>query len=323
MANHPTNSEPDNEQRYMALLALTSQALPPQPGREVNRERADLNSLSSEEWESLYRRLDADPKALEEFLRREKPKVATSPANQTAPANEMQSIDRAQANRPIGEWVSHGISACIAWLWGPRVRYIAAFSLTAIIVSLAMVQRLPHAPLLTTVEQSFADVIFQPMSGSPDTLVLPWEHPTGTLSFASVASNPSASEQAFANGLLLGKQRLLQPTAAAASGDENFARYTALGEWNVLLWAVCQSDQFPAGNFWLRQHSIALELAAVEYGMEDAAAIERHLAIAIDTLDALARNENTKRNARRLADELLRFREEFAPHDAAIVRSAR
>jgi hypothetical protein len=287
----------------MALLALTAQQLPAKPPRDTNWMRQDLSSLSGDEWQLLYQRLDGDPEALEFFLRRER----QAQKNKVPKGIPVESVARRFRNQ-----ITAVVEYIAVWVSGPRVRYFAAFGVVAFATMIVLLQ-MPHPSFTMKVEQAFASVTMEPPT-SVDKLVLPWEHPPTALGFAAGARNDSVHAQAFARGLVRGKQRLLGAnTPIAVPNDDRVATYAALGEWNVLLWAMCEATETPNRDFWHVQTTLARELAAADYAVEDMEAISKHLSITIDMLEAMASGDNSKRNARRLADELTRFREEIAP----------
>lgn len=71
--------------------------------------------------------------------------------------------------------------------------------------------------------------------------------------------------QAFAAGLLIGKQVLLTELSTTPQTpwlETPWADYVALGRWSVLLWETCQSQRAMSENFWQTQRAILKKLRA-------------------------------------------------------------
>jgi hypothetical protein len=71
--------------------------------------------------------------------------------------------------------------------------------------------------------------------------------------------------QAFAAGLLIGKQVLLTALSTTPHTpwlETSWADYVALGRWSVLLWEVCQSQRAMSDHFWQTQRAILKKLRA-------------------------------------------------------------
>jgi hypothetical protein len=137
-------------------------------------------------------------------------------------------------------------------------------------------------------------------------------------------ANQSPAAFSFAAGLLKGKRKLLSlanngtASIATTGADDSMEKYVLLGEWNIVMWTACEAKQIPPAQFWEKQISIGQTLAKATYADPDEdATIKRHLASVHVLLVALAGGESPARTARALANELLIFRERFAPNDQA------
>jgi len=294
----------------MALLALTSQELPEsKSSSDIDWEGQDVNKLSAEQYQALYDRLAADPGALESFLRRERP--TRLPAHDVTPT-------RSWSLWPIIEHLRDAFSI-------PTVRYATAFGVAAV-VSVLVALQLTNTSMTNAIEQSFAEVRFDTIPSPLPKLVLPWEQPAIAQGFAPGVANDSRGTMEFAMGLLRGKEKLSVLTVGAAvdltTGDAASA-YVALGEWNVLLWAVCESQQSLPAEFWRTQLQLSRELAAKRFADSDAVSIAAHFAKVDVMLGALTDGVTPKRNAQSLAQELLLFREQLAPNDRAAIARER
>lgn len=278
--------EPDNEQRYIALLALTSQELP----------ATDQGAQQGQE--ALFDRLDADPAALEGYIGRER---RGSKTNVRGAESGPTLLDRLRE-----------------WFTVPSVRYAAAFGIAALVSLTLVLQFTRGGGLVDDVERTYAGIVLKPTQAA---LILPWERPREALGFSANGESSPASID-YARGLLRGKQRLLaapSDTASAESADKIMSDIAALGEWNVLLWAASESTTPQSTEFWRSQSAVQRLLAAGSYDSESRAAISAHLDRVAVHLDILSSGQNSLRSARRLADELLLFREQFAPHDPSLL----
>jgi hypothetical protein len=155
-------------------------------------------------------------------------------------------------------------------------------------------------------------------------LILPWERAAASVGFSPAMGNTSPAAFSFAAGLLKGKRKLIAlsgnpmdgAASAGAGAEDDMEKYVLLGEWNIVLWAACESKQKPAVEFWEKQLVVEAQLAKETYAdpAEDAI-IKQHLASVHVLLSALVRGESPARTARALSKELLLFRERFAPTD--------
>jgi hypothetical protein len=264
--------ELDNERRYMALLALTAH---------------DLTPKSDE----LFARLDADPAALESYIRAERGRRKTADG-----FAERQSL----------------VERIRSWLTVPAVRYAAAFGFAAI-VSLVVVTQMDRTRLVDDIEGTYASVSLSPTQAA---LVLPWERPAASLGFSSSQPSSPASLE-YAVGLLRGKNWLQRKDGAVLEPPSSRSNEAALGEWNILLWVAAESGAAYPAAFWRSQQDVHRRLASARYDEDSSESIAAHLARVELQVNALAAEQNSARSARALADELLLFREQFAPHDPA------
>lgn len=280
-----------SEHRLMALLALTVQEL---PGGVDSASRAAASDAPTAAVG--FDALDADPAQLEDYLRRG---MRPSRAAIESPSYGRRTLDNA-------------FTVVLSWLTPVRTGVVATLSVALIAASVLWWRSGEQESLADVVAQSYS-VIEAP---TDMTLVLPWERSADTLGFAPTAGNDTPAGRAFARGLLRGRARLAEQTPASeasarASGESS--KYEALGEWNVLLWASSQSADASTG-FWNQQADVARRIARARFASDDAQAIEDHLATVTPMLIELAGGDST-RTKRRLADELTRFREAFAPHN--------
>ena len=303
MSESSPKPELNNEYRYMALLALTSQQLPEQKSVTDSKD-GDMSQTTKSE--SLYEQLDSDPAALESFLRRH----AVAP--------------RVRKTIEAESFVTSLIRQFSQFFVPSAVRYASAIGAVAVVAfATYFVQRPDSTALIDDIEGSYASVRFEPQGSPLGELLLPWERPPATVGFLSDATNDSPANIGFAMGLLKGRNTLAMLSGASSTpitaNDEPLS-YIALGEWNVLLWAVSTSAQPQSAEFWLAQQQLSTALASVSY--DDAVAetqIATHLTKVDSILIALAHGESPARNARTLADELMLFREQFAPHDRSLL----
>jgi hypothetical protein len=303
MSESSTKPELNNEYRYMALLALTSQQLPEQ---KLVTDSKDGDMSQTTKSESLYEQLDSDPAALESFLRRH------------ASAPRMRKTIEAES------FVASLVRQFAQFFAPSAIRYASAIGAVAVVAFAAYLAQRPDATsLMRDIESSYASVRFEPQRSPLGELLLPWERPPATVGFLSDATNDSQANISFAQGLLKGRNTLATlsgaPSTPIISSDQPLP-YVALGEWNVLLWAVSTSGQSQSAEFWLAQQQLSDALAAASYDDAIAGAqIAAHLTKVDAILLALARGESPARNARALADELMVFREQFAPHDRSVL----
>jgi len=315
MPDDPTKPVLDNEHRYMGLLALTSQELPANKSdSNADLNEMDMNKMSAEQYQEFYDRLAADPAALETYLRRERRHVDSQRSRGRV------SAPLAQPTKSV--W-SSGVDRIVEVLFLPAVRYAAALALVAIISVTVALQFSHNDRLIDAVEQSYAALRFESANSPLTMLVLPWEKSSATLGFSPAAPSSSPTAIVFAEGLLRGKQMLSKLSGGAgaahiaASSDDKLKlpAYFALGEWNILLWAACETKQSLPQEFWQAQLTLGKTLAATPLSDSGAAAvIANHLSRVTSLLAALARGDHPTRNAHELASELLLFREQFAPH---------
>jgi hypothetical protein len=281
--NDPRNDATD-EQRLMALLALTAQELPDAPPAA-----AVVAATAEQSNEAYFQRLDADPAALETYLRKGMRKP-NSIAAQSSLQRMLQSLS--------------------AWLAPPQVRYAAAFGVMLIAGVLTMWNWSGHS-MLDDVERSYSNVVL----AANETLLLPWEQRSPVQGFTPTTGNDSPAGHSFAQGLVRARAKLTgraddMRSLRAVAELEN---YVALGEWNALVWTAAQSTSEQGANFWGAQASLARKLRAALRDTDNVQAISVHMTIVEPLLDEMARAPNP-RTARQLAAELARFREAFAPH---------
>jgi hypothetical protein len=289
--------ELNNEHRFMALLALTSQQLPEVRPAD-NSQGGGMNSESSKAATS-FEQLDADPAALESFLRRH----AATPRPARRESRYASAFET--------------FTASLADLFAPRaVRYVAAVSVAAVAALLITqtVQRSEMPSLRAGVEHSYAAAQFDSARSPLSALVLPWERPPSSVGFSPGIATGSRASVEFAQGLVDGRQRLMASGGAVQGSSANDSVYALLGEWNVVLWAIGESGQAQSAEWWRSQLQVSDAFAAHAYDDAAAERITAHLATVRGILMALSNGENPARNARALADELLLFREQFAPH---------
>jgi hypothetical protein len=301
MSDQPEKPGLNNEHRYMALLALTSQEL---PARSVGDSDSDGENVSkpSSEPQAFYERLDADPQALESFLRHERSHARARVATQHKLSTHKHS-----------RWTALFDQVARVFAIAP-IRYATVLGV-AIASLLIVIQVANKDRLNELVEQSYADVKFEPNRWSVTEPTLPWERPQASQGFAPAESNNSVAAIEFAQGLIRGREFLI-----ASSVRNKESPYYALGEWNVLLWAACDSAQPLSPEFWRRQRAVASKLSATSFPERDSAeAVTAHLRNVSGFIDALVEGRNSARTAKALAGELLRFREQFAPREKAVV----
>lgn len=298
MPNRAFEAETNNEYRLMALLALTSQELPERSDSDVR-----LPELSAaarrEDSLALYRQLDSDPAALEDFLQRELARIRA--------ARQTTTVSLAAR---CAQWVRDSFAS--------PARMAVSLGAAAL-VAILVVQFSARDGMVVKVEQSFAaQAIEASKSAATSPLVLPWEQPRATFGFSTATGNESRGSIAFAKGLLRARERLNSEHGAAASSSTP-ASYFALGEWNALLWSVARAEQPAPTEFWRVQQALAGEFTAKSYASDENSVILSHLNNVRGLLEPLAKGENSLRTQRLLADELLSFRERFAPHTAALL----
>jgi hypothetical protein len=316
MPDRPQKPELENEQRLMALLALTTQELPTKRSEHNGVGNVDVTgmnatNLSNEQLQALYERLDADPAALESLLRSERERVRAA-----------VNMVRAPHSAPPA---SRGLIGRIAELFAmPTVRYASAFAATALVAAIVLLQAVGSRPA-ELIQQSYAQLNIQQSDPRLTDLVLPWERSSPSLGFSAGAANDSPAAFSFAAGLLKGKRKLLALSSNATGGtvsttvaDDDMEKYVLLGEWNIVMWAACEAKPMPPAEFWETQISVGQSFAKVSYAnAEEESVIKQHLANVQVLLVALTRGETPARTARALANELLLFRERFAPNDQA------
>jgi hypothetical protein len=269
-----------NEQRLMALLALTAQELPHVP-HDANAHGSGLNAAA-------FVQLDTDPAKLEAYLR---------------------SGMRAQSGNKLTQSPWRGAIASLGDMFAPpRVRFATAFSVI-LLAGLVTFWQWSSRSVLHTVERSYAEVTLT----LSDSLTLPWEQRTPVQGFTATAGNDSPAGRSFAQGLLRARMKLLGQVNTTQNLDAFSERYVALGEWNVLLWAAAQSNVQLEPGFWHSQMDLARTLQREFTAADDAPEIAIHISTTQSLIDAMARAPNP-RTARQLWSELTRFREAFSSH---------
>jgi hypothetical protein len=284
-ANDP-RYDATEEERLMALLALTVQELP-----HGSRAAAAMSAPLEAADVDSFRRLDTDPVALEAYLRK-----GMRVQQQSQPI-------AASLWRPLMQELGNFFAP-------PRVRFATAFG-AMLLTGLLVLWQSNTRSMLDAVQQSYAAV---PLTMPADALILPWEQRTPVQSFTPTTGNDTLAGIAFAQGLLRGQARVAgNATMQPPRSMRLVENYVALGEWNVLLWAAAESSGDRSADFWRAQLNLARKLGAVFEATDDATVIAMHLTTAETLLVELASAPNP-RTARRLASELTRFREAFAPH---------
>jgi len=276
------------EHRLMALIALTTQALP--DGRLTQSVVGVVSA--AEETATRFDELDADPVRLEAYLRRgmHPPLV--------------------QATR-MTFWKQMANLAS-SWVAPARLAYVAAFGAAVIAAFITLWHAKEPDSLSRNIAASYREVEW---SMSNEALVLPWERGAQALGFAPSVGNDTPAGREFAHGLLRGRSRLTE--ARVVDLPETTTEYGALGEWNVLLWGASQSYARVPVEFWREQVELMRRFEQASYAAEDQVSIAEHIDRIRPLLVELGGNSGSARVARSLADELTRFREAFAPHSSS------
>jgi hypothetical protein len=300
------NREPDREDRFMALLALTSQELPAsQSGPAPDIDNLDLDRLSPEEIAAVHDYLDAHPEAFERFLARERVARDAQPVKPTraAPA----------PRRSLG-WFD--------WLLGGPTPRRYAFALGAAALCAVLIVgywRADRSALSRAVEHGYAALDRNTVGAAR--LALPWEERDGTFGFSRPGVTNDPEQLSFGAGLIAGRERLESPGVTVTVAYVSPV-YFALGEWNVLAWSGATAGRATSAEFWREQSALQAKLreAVLVRGDGDAVVIA-HLDRCAAQLAQLARSSDSARAARDLAAELRLFREQFAPDAPASSRA--
>jgi hypothetical protein len=290
MTAEQTTHEPSEEDRLMALLALTSQELPERPRTDVDWTGADPDRLSPAQLRALHDQLDADPAAFETFLRRRRERRA-DPIPSALTASERAPFWR--------RW--------LAVFQPPQLRYALALGLVVLGVAFVFTAAIDQpSSLSAALDRGYRDLHGH---GPPalDVLSATEEAGRARLGFAPPGA-ASVEAQAFAAGLESGRRRLVAARDAARATREAGSVYFELGEWHVLLAAASVTDPLLAPAFWREQLAVHRELAR---SLTDDAATRAHLARIADLLAPLTQSERRARAAHALSSELRLFREQL------------
>src|SRR5690242_15650264 len=191
---HDPRTDATNEQRLMALLALTAQELPHVP-RDASAHGSGLNAVG-------FAQLDADPAKLEAYLR---------------------SGMRAQRGTKLTQspW-RRAIAALGDLLALPRVRFATALSVV-LLAGLVAFWQWSARSVLDGIERSYADVTLT----LSESLILPWEQRAPVQGFTATVGNDSPAGRSFAQGLLRARMKLLGQVNAKPHVDAINERYVA------------------------------------------------------------------------------------------------
>jgi hypothetical protein len=263
----PVEEERFQKERLRALVALAAQPLatpldehPPAEelaafgeGRlgPADRERvlAHLDACSDcyEEWLAVVNILDARPAPVQQD-------VSTPPApilqvRRPLPIPDISRSHRWRRRAWIGSGAGLALAACLALV--VLVPWRTDSGLPALLEGAYDTAQAGATPELrqTAARQT-----------------LPWEAPTRTYGFS--ATEATAATRAFATGLwegrtlLAGAAHSTSPPAALSppTPAAEWADYTLLGRWVILLQTVCKTPQADSPVFWDRQRAIAVAL---------------------------------------------------------------
>ncbi len=262
----PVEEERFQKERLRALVALAVQPLatpldehPPAEelaafgeGRlePADRERIlthlDACSDCYEEWLAVTHILDARPVPVQQD-------VSKPPAPILQVARPMPIADIARSRR----WRRR------AWIGSGAGLALAACLALAVLVPWRNDSGLPA--LLETAYEAAQAGSTPALREAAARQALPWEAPTRTYGFS--ATEATAAARAFATGLwegrtlLAGASRSTPPPALSPpTPAAEWADYTLLGHWVILLQTVCKTPQADSPAFWDRQRAIAVAL---------------------------------------------------------------
>jgi hypothetical protein len=275
------NDEERDEDRLMVLLALSSQELP-----EHKASTTQPEAMSSAE---LHAHLDADPAAFEEFLRQHRTAGAALRAKQSA------------------SW----LDALRGWL-APLPRQAVAFGIAAVCASIVAFVLIENRPTRSTdVERSYQELLASLDTDALAALATASYRDEPRLGFTPRRELTTAAEQSFAGGIAAGRARLATAAATKSEPVANEA-FFLLGQWNILLWAACESQQSFTADFWQGQRSrlqtVADELSRDPFFDPTLAA---HLRRVDASLAQLSQNYS-RRTAFELGEDLRLYRDQWS-----------
>lgn len=265
-----SNEGTRDEDRMMALLALTSQDLPPRP--------------KTSQREALHDYLDANPAAFEQFLKQ--------PRNQPMPKAWLGWFDTLQL-RPMRCALALGVAAlCAILIARPLLDERGALiaGLDAGYAELATHADPTSLNELSLATDSHAQLGFSPL-------------PANSQVSESFVSGLSGGEQRLAAA----RQEL--PTHSSGLLEDDESRYYALGEWNVLLSAAAHVDSALPATFWQSQmefHERLSESLADDRNLDPM--VVAHMRRTGELLASLSQQNGSRRTAHELAEELRLFR---------------
>ncbi len=270
-----SNEATRDEERMMALLALTSQELPA-AGKGSQRE-------------ALHDYLDANPAAFEQFLKKHRDQP---PAQKT-----WRSWFGALQLRPMRYALAIGIaSLCAILIARPFLDEGGALvaGLDAGYAELAT-----HADAASLEQLSLAADRDAQFGFSPQ--------PADSQRVESFVAGLAGGEQRLSSA------RKALPTASSRLLEDDESRYYALGEWNVLLSAAAHVESGLPATFWQSQLEFHGRLSeALADDRDSDPMIAAHMRRTGEHLSRLSRQSDSRRTAHELSEELRLFRGHLA-----------
>jgi hypothetical protein len=271
-----SNESTRDEDRMMALLALTSQDLPA-AGKTSQRE-------------ALHDYLDANPAAFEQFLKKHRNQP---PAQKKTWLGWFDALQL----RPMRYALALGIaSLCAILIARPLLDEGGALvaGLDAGYAELAT-----HADPASLERHSLASDRDAQFGFSPQ--------PADSQVVDSFVAGLAGGEQRLAAA------RRALPTASSRLLEDDESRYYALGEWNVLLSAAAHVESGLPATFWQSQLEFHGRLSeALADDRDSDPMIAAHMRRTGEHLSRLSRQSDSRRTAHELSEELRLFRGHLA-----------
>ena len=314
MSNDPKIIE--DEERLMALLALTSQQLPYPPHEFTDKdwENIDFDSLSTEQQEAYFLYLDTHPELFEKISQRARShEISPVPTKLKEIAFVRNSVS--QLKRQIQNTLSI-----------PVIRYGFAGTLVIAITLILAWPTQNDTDIGTRIDHSFVELDHQSLLPN-EPLTLPWEQASAGLGFSPTQNPHPRLAEAFAVGLQLGVGYLNQAstnssldtlidsqTKSVDALPEEISLYRELGRWNILLWVTSQHVDNLEPAFWQQQLDLSRQFQSRLLTLGDTqTVVSAHLTNTATLLEQLHQQTSIRRNATQLREEVTSFRNLFSP----------
>ncbi|MFT7560811.1 MAG: hypothetical protein ACI93R_002734 [Flavobacteriales bacterium] len=307
MKNRHTKHEISDEERFAARIALNTHERPITI-KVPDKSRFDdyfSNRLTTKEQEAFFEYLEANPEAYRSWLERSK--------NTQQSPNLIFSRFRVLFNT-TKEW---GNTVFVS-------TKVIAYSCSAcmVLVISALLLFKPNNSRHTDIELLYSQLQGLNTKKSVLTLILPWEVERDEQAF-SQTSQDSPFSLAFAEGLLSARKSLtlgggladhtdLVSANSTNKVDASLRIYRELGQWNILLWTLCENQTSIPTELWREQVELAQDFHTA-FSNGSAKTVNFHLKTVLQLLISIETSQQPSGLTSKLQRELKQFRQLFSP----------